>query len=385
MPNTLQDALAAAALAFRGYNVTNLGRTAELLAVGAYSKTVREELQRFSDICADCTQQPVDLIRRVEQRQEPGLAAYAEAVALTVAVEAAHLRLLRDVHGVDCSAVRLSLGYSLGELHAVCGSGLFDIAELVRIPLTLAADCAAMAFACTLGILFSRGPAISEAAVVQLCARITSLGGGTIGVSAILSPNTILLVGQGDTLLRFRESAAAELPQPTQLRLNEHRWPPLHTTILRQRGIADRAAVMLEKMRIGKFPPRPEVASLVTGKCNYAEHNAREILHDWVDHPQRLWDAVCEVLTADVKVVLHVGPEPNVIPATFARLSENIRQQIDADSWEGYGMRAAATLARRPWLAHLLPNRAILLRAPNVQHIVVEDWLLEHAPPAGGR
>jgi [acyl-carrier-protein] S-malonyltransferase len=44
------------------------------------------------------------------------------------------------------------------------------------------------------------------------------------------------------------------------------------------------------------------------------------------------------------------------------------------------GMRAAAGLARRPWLSALLPSRAALLRAPLLKHIILEDWLLEHEP-----
>ena len=44
------------------------------------------------------------------------------------------------------------------------------------------------------------------------------------------------------------------------------------------------------------------------------------------------------------------------------------------------GMRAAAGLARRPWLSAILPSRAALLRAPMLKHIILEDWLLEHAP-----
>jgi hypothetical protein len=34
-------------------------------------------------------------------------------------------------------------------------------------------------------------------------------------------------------------------------------------------------------------------------------------------------------------------------------------------------------MANRPWLKTLLPSRAALLRAPNIEHIVLEDWLLE--------
>jgi [acyl-carrier-protein] S-malonyltransferase len=69
-----------------------------------------------------------------------------------------------------------------------------------------------------------------------------------------------------------------------------------------------------------------------------------------------------------------------VIPATFTRLSENVQEQTMQRSIEGYGIRAMSGIARRPWLASLLPSKASLLRAPYLKHIVLEDWLLEHVP-----
>jgi [acyl-carrier-protein] S-malonyltransferase len=195
-----------------------------------------------------------------------------------------------------------------------------------------------------------------------------------------LSPNTYLVVGQGDTVQRFRAEMKDQIPVPVHIRINEHRWPPLHTTIVRQDFIADRAGLLLEKLHTGPFPPRPEVISLVTGRRGYAEHTARETLRQWVDHPQRLWDGICEVLASDVKTILHFGPEPNLIPATFARLRENI-QALGHGHWaQTYGMKAVTSMARRPWLATILPARAALLRAPFVRHVVVEDWLLDNAP-----
>ena len=133
-------------------------------------------------------------------------------------------------------------------------------------------------------------------------------------------------------------------------------------------------------MQGGFQPPCPPVLSLVTGERSYDDYHARDILRDWVDHPQRLWDAVYETLASGVTTVIHVGPGPNVIPATFHRLSENILQQTASSSLGRMGMRAAAGLARRPWLSAILPGRAALLRAPSLKHIILEDWLLEHAP-----
>jgi [acyl-carrier-protein] S-malonyltransferase len=379
-PVFLGQKIAESALAFRGYNVTNLGRTPELLAAAPYAAIVREELDRFSEICAEIIRVPVDLAHNVEARREYGLDQYAHAVALVVAVEIAQLRLLRELHGIDYQHARLAFGYSLGEVTAVSCTGAVSVEDLVRVPLELARDCAELAHDTRLAVLFSRGKAIPESHVHRLCVKVTAAGKGTIGMSAVLSPNSYLLVGQGDTITQFKAALSDEFPAGAHLRLNDHRWPPLHTPIVRQRHIPDRASVMLESLPCKPFPVRPSVVSLVSGKRNYDETTARELLRDWVDKPQRLWDAVCETLAADVKTVLHVGPEPNVVPATFTRLAENVRQQIDGRSLSSYSRRAMSGMARHPWLGTLLPARAALLRAPYITQINLEDWLLENVP-----
>ncbi len=379
MHQSLREGIAEAALAFRGYNYTNLGRTAELLAVPAYSRVIREELSRFGQICGEVIGRYVDLLELVQSGTEPGLDRYAEAVALVVAVESAQLRILREVHGVDPSRAKLAFGYSLGEMMAVCCSGGFDVEELIRIPLAMAADCAELGRDAEMGVLFSREGVIAEADVRRLCQDVTHQGRGTIGVSAVLSPNSYLLMGQGYSVDRFKEAMATALPG-AHLRINDHRWPPLHTAIVRQRNVPDRAAILLERLKLGKFPLQPPVVSLVTGKRNYDHHNAREILRQWVDHPQRLWDAVCETLACGVKAVLHIGPDPNLVPATFERLSENVKHQMNGRAMDRYRVKAMSGMAQRPWLASLLPARAALLRAPFVEQIVLENWLLEHAP-----
>jgi [acyl-carrier-protein] S-malonyltransferase len=139
---------------------------------------------------------------------------------------------------------------------------------------------------------------------------------------------------------------------------------------------------MMDVMKGGLQPPCPPVLSMVTGERSYDDYHARDILRDWVDHPQRLWDAICETLSSGISTVIHVGPGPNVIPATFNRLSENVHQQISGRRLARMGMRAAEGMARRPWLSALLPSRAALLRAPLLKHIILEDWLLENAPGA---
>ena len=368
------------ALAFRGYNVTNLGRTAELLAVEAYREIILAEFRRFSVICDEYSETPVDLIGRVQQNLEPGLEHYAESIALVVATEVAQIRLLQEVHQLDTAQAQLAFGYSLGELTAVSFGGVFPVEEMIRVPLAMAADSLELAHETRMGVLFSRGPLIDEKEVELLCLQITSEGNGTIGISAVLSPNTYLLMGQQDTVERFRDAMHDLLPQRAHLRINDNRWPPLHTPIVRQHNIPDRASVMMETLPGCFAPPSPPVLSLVTGAMSYDDHSARDILRKWVDHPQRLWDAVDQTLDLGVATILHVGPEPNVIPATFRRLSENVSEQTSGGSLGSLSMRAVSGLARRPWLAALLPARAALLRAPHINNVIVEDWLLEHAP-----
>ncbi|MCG8450018.1 MAG: hypothetical protein MI725_10635 [Pirellulales bacterium] len=380
MSSTLSSSIADTALAFRGYNVTNLGRTAELMAKPPYRPIICEELQRFGAICNEFVKKPVDLIQRVESQSEPGLAHYEEAISIVVAVEVAQLRLLNELHGIDMSSAKLAYGYSLGELTAVSFGGMFALDDMIRIPLSMAKDCATLAKKTTMGVLFSRGPTIDENQVIRLCQQITGEGQGTIGISAVLSPNTYLLIGQQDTVPRFKEVMHDLLPHRAHLRLNSNRWPPMHTPIVRQKHIPDRASVLMEAMPGGLAPACPPVFSLVTGETSYNDHSAREVLRQWADHPQRLWDAVDETLGLGVTTLIHVGPQPNVIPATFRRLSDNVLEQTSGPSLGSLGMRAVSGMARRPWLAALLPSRASLLRAPHVRHVVLEDWLLENAP-----
>lgn len=384
MPNSLQAKIQTTAFAFRGYNTTNLSRTPEFLEHPVYGHTMRRYLERASEVCEKHTGRSVDLVELVLRREEPGLDKYAEAVALIMAADLAQVDMLEEFHGVRFREAKLAYGYSLGELSAVSCAGVFSMADVLSVPVAMATDCAAMAHNVTMGVLFSRGPAIDEQDVNRLCRVITAEGHGTIGVSAILTPNTYLLLGQNETIARFKAEMRKFLPDPAHIKINPEQWPPLHTTIARQRNIPDRAAVMMDVMPGGLQPPCPPVLSLVTGKRSYDDYHARDILRDWVDHPQRLWDAVYETLSSGITTVIHVGPGPNVIPATFTRLSDNVRQQTTGRTWNHLGMRAAAGLARRPWLSALLPSRAALLRAPLIEQIVLEDWLLEN-PPNGER
>src|SRR5437899_796394 len=97
-PDDFRLHLPTTAFSFRGYNITNLGRTPELLEHPKYGPIVEELLREGSDVCAKITGKPVDLVARVRQRIEtPDLSTYAEDIALIVNVELAQLRIL-DKH-----------------------------------------------------------------------------------------------------------------------------------------------------------------------------------------------------------------------------------------------------------------------------------------------
>ena len=77
---------------------------------------------------------------------------------------------------------------------------------------------------------------------------------------------------------------------------------------------------------------------------SYNDFNAREILTRWVDQPQQLWKTVLEVLNSGVQTVVHVGPAPNILPATFHRLAENVETQTEGK----LHMRALTSIRRTP-------------------------------------
>ncbi|QDT68595.1 hypothetical protein MalM25_15180 [Planctomycetes bacterium MalM25] len=372
--------IASSALAFRGYNQTNLGRTPELLEIPAYRATMERRLLEAADLCEQATGRPTDLVARVTDRAEPGLERYAEAIAIVFAAEMAQVDLLREVHGVEVGGAKMAYGYSLGELVAVAVSGLYPIEQMMRPPLELATDCASMASECTMAVLFSRSESLNEARIHRLCEEITAAGEGAVAVSAVLSPNTLLVLGEGETIRRLKSECKTLEGPAIHVRNNDGLWPPLHTPLVRRLHVPDRAALMIRESTRLSETPRPPIWSLVTGRREYEEDSGREVLRRWVDSPQRLWDVVEATLAADVRTVIHIGPEPNVIPATFTRLADNVVKQTLAWSLSGVGMRTVQQMAHSSWLTPLLPRSGCLLRAPRVEHVVLEDWLLENAP-----
>lgn len=375
-PQQLQVALADACFAFRGYNVTNLGRSLELLEHPAYRGLVESRLGEASAAASDILGRPVDLADRVRRGEDTTLATYDEAIALILAMSCAQVDSLSAVHGIDLHGARLLKGYSLGEIGALVCSGRISLADALRVPLSLAADCVALADGVELGVLFSRADVLDQTEVLRVCQEVNLKGQGVVGISANLSPNSYLLMGQRGTLRQFKTLGKDLLHARFQIRLNHQQWPPLHTPIVWQRQVPDRAADLMHRLPVSNETKHPPILSLVTGDASYTPVNVRAMIRVWIDSPQRLWDAVYGCLSGGIETIVHVGPEPNIIPATYRRLSENVEVQTRGR----IGMQALLTMAQRPWLKSLLPKRTALLRAPIIKHVILEDWLLEHAP-----
>jgi hypothetical protein len=102
----------------------------------------------------------------------------------------------------------------------------------------------------------------------------------------------------------------------------------LHTPLVWQKTIPNRTAMAIYHIEGGLQKPKPTILSCVTGTASYDENNSRDLLIQWVDHPQRLWDVIYEALGSGIDLVVHVGPGPNLVPATFERLSNNVLKQM---------------------------------------------------------
>jgi [acyl-carrier-protein] S-malonyltransferase len=373
----LRKQVATAAFAFRGYDTTNLGRSAELLAHPVYGPVVQGFLDRASVVCADVLKRPVDLGERVRAEPPSTLETFVEDTATIVAMELAQIQLLETIFEVPVRDAALSFGHSIGELSALVLGGVFDMEQLLPVPLRLAHDCAGLTADTTLGILSSPSSVLEAERVHRLCAMISSRGHGLVGPSTYLSPYQVLLLGQGDTLNLLEEEMRTFLPAAVTLRRRPNQWPPLHTPLVWEKSVPNRAAWDLYHTKGGDRKPKPTVISCTTGEANYDGWNSREILTEWTDHPQRLWQVMEQTLASGVELVIHVGPSPKLIPTAFDRLSGRIMKQLKSRYLDGLGRRVLPSISRSQWLARTLPMNAILFRAPFVNHVLLEDWLLD--------
>jgi [acyl-carrier-protein] S-malonyltransferase len=265
----------------------------------------------------------------------------------------------------------------LGEVAALICGGVYTLREVLPPLLGMAREAAELARDVTMAVVFSRGKALDLEGIERLCLEITTQGRGIIAISSFLSPNTVLLLGQADTVDRFKLLMSSYLHGEANLRKNKGIWPPLHTPILWQRSIPNRAALNIYSVGGGFRAPVPPIVSLVTGKVSYNDYNSRALLNRWIDQPQRLWDGIYELLAQGIEVVIHVGPDPNLLPSTFKRLSDNVTAELAGRSLRKFGMRAVSNMIARPWIAKMMSARAAVLRAPYVVQLVLEDWLLE--------
>lgn len=375
-PCPLAERMSRSVLAFRGYDVANLGRSDELLAHPMFGPVARRVLNEVSEVAAESLHRPVDLVERVESQEASTLEGFPEDVALIVGMELAQIRILDEVYGLPAARARRMLGYSIGELTAMIVGGVYALDQLLPVPLELAPDCAELAADTTMGVLFTRGPVLDEEEVHRACRAISAEGRGLIGPSAFLSPNTALVLGQGDTLDRLDRSIKDHFPGRVMLRRNPNRWPPLHSPIVWEKGIPNRAATMMYRLKGGSSVPRPGIISCVTGEVSYDAENSRDLMIRWTDQPQRLWDAIETLLNSGAETVIHVGPSPNLIPATFSRLSNNVTKHLQNKHLQRIGNNVVTTMRRHAWLGHILPAKASLLRTPFIEHIILEDWLL---------
>jgi [acyl-carrier-protein] S-malonyltransferase len=371
----LSPRIASSAFAFRGYNITNLGRSDELLAHRMYGPLVEAHLREAGQIASDCLHERVDLLHVVRERIESSLPTFGRDIALILAMEVAQIQILEQLFEIPYRNAKLSFGYSLGEIAALVCGGVYRLPDVLPPLLAMAKESAELAEDITMGVLFSRGRELNVEAVERLCTQVNLERRGVVAISSFLSPNTVLLLGQGDTIDRFAARMADVLPDKTYLRKNKDRWPPLHTPILWQKLIPNRAARDMYLVSGGMQRPQPPVISLVTGKASYNDFNSRKLISQWVDHPQRLWDAIYETLVAGVETIVHVGPAPNLLPATYKRISDNVTVQLSGRTLNSLGLRAVSSVWR-PWLTRLLSSRTALLQAPFIKHIVLEDWLL---------
>ncbi|HMO36835.1 MAG TPA: hypothetical protein PKA06_12400, partial [Gemmatales bacterium] len=247
-PVQLQSRINNSAFTFRGYNTTNLGRSLELLQHPLYGQDVARILQEHSIMASDLLKHQVDLVTRIQNQQETcDLSTYAEDIVLIVSMSMAQLFLLEKYFEISFKQCKLAFGYSLGEPTALAASEVYTVEGVLRPLLEMAPDSVELARNITMGVLFSRGPALDTEAVQKLCIEIGIEGHGIISPSTYLSPNSLLLLGQDDSVGIFKERMKERFSDKVYLRTNPHRWAPMHTPIVWQRNIPNRAALILQR------------------------------------------------------------------------------------------------------------------------------------------
>ena len=81
-------------------------------------------------------------------------------------------------------------------------------------------------------------------------------------------------------------------------------------------------------------------------------------------------------MASGAELVMHVGPDPKLLTTCFDRLSHRIMKQLKMRHLDRLGSSVIPSIGRNGWLTRKLPANAVLLRAPFLEHLVLEDWLL---------
>ena len=110
----LQKRIATAALVFRGYDLTNLGRGPEFLKHRAYGPVVRSILDSASVLCGDVLGTKVDLVARMLAGEPSTLETFVHDIGTIVGMELAQIRILQEFFDVPVPQARLSFGHSIG-------------------------------------------------------------------------------------------------------------------------------------------------------------------------------------------------------------------------------------------------------------------------------
>ena len=196
----LKKRISTAAIAFRGYDASNLGRSPEILEHPVFGPIARATLESASSLCSDALGEKVDLVARILAHEPTELSTFVQDIGTVVGMQIAQVRILEQVFDIPVRQARLSFGHSIGELSALVLGGVYEMEQLLPIPLSLATDCAELTADTTMGILSVHGGLLQIEDVEHLCASISRLGHGLIGPSTYLSPYQVLLIGQHDTL-----------------------------------------------------------------------------------------------------------------------------------------------------------------------------------------
>ena len=197
----LKKRIATTAIAFRGYDVGNIGRSPELLEHPAYGRIVRPVLEAASAVCSDALGSKVDLVARITDREPSDLSTFVHDIGTDRRdADRADSGCLEEVFDIPVRQARLSFGHSIGELSALVLGGVYEMEQLLPDPsfsgkgLRRADRQTPRWESCRCTGRFCRSR-MSQ----HLCSSISSRGQGLIGPSTYLSPYQVLLLGQGTT------------------------------------------------------------------------------------------------------------------------------------------------------------------------------------------